>query len=318
MRIINWFLLLLSLALLIVSGCARNNSVTGNVINNKAINEQKSFVERIDIKGSDTLLQMVSNLAEAYMKESPGVKISVTGGGSGTGIAALINGEIQIADSSRQIKKEELAQAESKGMKVQEFIIARDMLSIVVNKDNPIPKLTMQELARIFKGEITNWKELGGKNQTITLYGRQSTSGTYSFFMEHVLNGDYSPKMMNLEGNQAIIDAVKQDKTGIGYVGIGYLKDEQGKIIDGIKVVSIAITEDGEYITPLDDSKLENYPISRPLFQYLANPPKKGSALHRFLMFELSDKGQAIVEKSGYIRILPGDKEHNNALLAKI
>ncbi|MBN2053174.1 PstS family phosphate ABC transporter substrate-binding protein [Candidatus Woesearchaeota archaeon] len=310
---INWIFIVVILVAVLLAGCAGKNAVTGNVVK-----EQKSQVENIEIKGSDTLLQMVSNMAEAYRTSSPEVRISVTGGGSGAGIAALINGEIPIADASRPIKSEELKQAADKGMQVQEFAIARDMLSVIVNKDNPVEKLTMEQLSKIFKGEITSWKELGDVDKQISLYGRQSTSGTYAFFMEHVVQADYSPKMMNMEGNQAIIDAVKHDKSGIGYVGIGYLLDEAGKPIQGVRIVPVASDENSEYISPLDQSKIEEYPVSRVLFQYFANPPAKGSELHKFLLFELSEQGQRIVEKSGYIRLLPGDKQKNDALLAKI
>ncbi len=296
------------LLILLISGfyIINNKSpLTGNAVKNS---------DSLEIKGSDTLLQVVSNLAESYSNENKGIKLSVTGGGSGGGIASLINGEINIADASRKIKDEELANAEKNGMDVWEFIIARDMLSLIINKDNPIDKLTKDQLAKIYSGQITNWKELGGNDQKITLYGRQSTSGTYVFFMEHVIKGDYSPEMRNLEGNQAILDSVKQDKSGIGYVGVGYVADKQNEI----RIIKVAENENSEYISPIDKSKIDKYSISRPLYQYTAKKPEKNSEVFKFINFELSEEGEKIVENSGFDKLLPSDKEHNQELISKI
>lgn len=301
MRYVNLVVVLLSVIL--VAGCINENVTT-----------EKS-IEDIEIKGSDTLLQLVSNLAEAYTQNNPDARISVTGGGSGTGIAALINGEVNIADSSRPIKGKELKLAEERKVNPQEFIIARDMLSVVVHEDNPVSELTIDQISGIYKGEITNWEGVGGRDQKITLYGRQSTSGTYVYFMEEVIKGDYSPHMRNMEGNQAIIDAVKQDKTGAGYVGVGYVTDEGGRQINGIKTIKVAKDRNTPYISPLDESMLSEYPISRPLLQYLAEKPAMDSPIYDFLMFELSSEGQEIVEKSGFVSITGEDKEHNDEVL---
>ncbi|RLJ00331.1 MAG: phosphate-binding protein [Candidatus Aenigmatarchaeota archaeon] len=297
------------LLIVLISGCTTENKIIGEIANN---------VENIEIKGSDTLLQLVSNMAEAYIQNKPDAKISVTGGGSGTGIAALINGEIDIADASRRIKEEEMEQAKERGINPWEFIIARDMLSVIVSKDNPASKLTIEQISKIYKGEITNWNEVGGKNQEITLYGRQSTSGTYSYFMKKVVGGDYSPYMMNLEGNQAIVDAIKQDKLGIGYAGLGYISDEKGNPVGGIKIVEIAKDENSQYISPLDESKHSLYPISRPLLQYLAKKPVKDSMVYNFLKFELNPEGQEIVKEAGFVPITSEDRNHNNMLWNKI
>ncbi|MEK6873835.1 MAG: PstS family phosphate ABC transporter substrate-binding protein [Nanoarchaeota archaeon] len=296
------------LLILLISGfyIINNKSpLTGNAVKNS---------DSLEIKGSDTLLQVVSNLAESYSNENKNTKLSVTGGGSGGGIASLINGEINIADASRKIKDEELANAEKNGRDIWEFIIARDMLSLIVNKDNPIDKLTKGQLAKIYSGQITNWKELGGNDQKITLYGRQSTSGTYVFFMEHVIKGDYSPEMRNLEGNQAILDSVKQDKSGIGYVGVGYVADKQNEV----RIIKVAENENSEYISPIDKSKINQYSISRPLYQYTAKKPEKNSEVFKFINFELSEEGQKIVENAGFDTLLPSDKEHNQELISKI
>ncbi len=294
------------LMVILVSGCAgNNNNPTGN-----------SISQEIEIKGSDTLLQSVSNLAEAYTKNNPKARISVTGGGSGTGIAALINGEIDIADASRPIKEKEVQQAKERSIEPWEFIIARDTLSVIVHNNNPVTKLTKDEIGSIYSGKITNWKEVGGNDQKITLYGRQSTSGTYAYFMENIVKDDYSPHMRNMEGNQAILDAVKQDRTSIGYVGIGYILTSKGTPVPGIKIISIAEKQGTPYISPQDGNS--QYPISRALYQYFSGKPEKNSAIHNFLLFELSADGQEIVKRSGFFSITANDKKQNDNLLKKI
>lgn len=298
-------LLLLSF---LVNGCSSSDTAGAAVASH----------ETLEIKGSDTLVQVVSNLAEAYSKRNPATRLSVTGGGSGTGLAALLNGEVAIADSSRPISEKELKLAAERGLNPLEVIIGRDMLSVIVHKDNPLIKLTVDQISRIYKGEINNWKDVGGQDQPITLYGRQSTSGTYVFFMEHVVQGDYSPSMRNMEGTQAILEAVRQDKSGIGYVGRGYIADAGGKLLPGITALDVAWNPDGPYISPLDVSRRVDYPVSRPLFQYFAERPARASAAYNFLMFELSEEGQKIVEQSGFVPFFTEDVRSNEAALAPI
>ena len=298
------FGILLVLAIVVIIFLS-GNKISGNVI---------ADTGKIEIAGSDTLLQLVSGLAESYSKQNPNVKISVTGGGSGAGIASLINGNIDIADASRKIKQEELDNAAANGVKPFEFVIANDMLSVIVNEDNPVKKLTIDQLSEIFKGNITNWKQVGGDDKEITLYGRQSTSGTYTFFMEDVVKGDYSPEMRNLEGNQAILDAVKQDSSGIGYAGLGYIADESGNKVSGINVIEVS-KNNLDYFSPLNKQDLAVYPISRALFQYFSKKPEKGSAAYNFLMFELGKGGQDIVKQSGFMELTSSDVAHNNQKL---
>lgn len=292
-----------------IAGCSAEE-ITGGVVR-----ETVTVRESVEVKGSDTMVQLASTLAEKYSQQDTKARISVTGGGSGTGIAALINGEADIADSSRAMKEKELAQAKERGITPYEFIIARDMLSVVVHESNPVSELTMQQISSIFKGEIKNWKEVGGKNQPITLYGRQSTSGTYVFFMEDVVKGDYSPKMRNLEGSQAIVEAVKQDESSIGYDGLGYVVDEDGEIIKGLKAIRVARDENSAYLSPLDSASQGKYPISRSLYQYFARKPEPGSSLYNFLKFELSEEGQEIVTKSGFLPLTQTEKKQNQAVL---
>ncbi len=252
----------------------------------------------IQIKGSDTEVNLVQRLAEAFMKKHPEISIAVTGGGSGTGIAALINGKTDIANSSRPIRKEEIEQAKKRGINPVPIVFALDGLAIIVNKDLPINSVTLDQLADIFKGNISNWKELGGPDMPITPYGRQSNSGTYIFFRDNFLKGDYSPKVRRMNGNAQIVEAVKKDRSGIGYVGIGYVV-EKGKVVEGIKVLSIVVKGVGP-VSPLDREKVIKgiYPLRRPLYQYTNGKPK-GNIL-KFLRFELSPEGQRIVSEEGY------------------
>lgn len=276
-------------------------------------------VAPIVIKGSDTEVQIASNLVEAFLAKNPNANISVTGGGSGVGIASLLNQEIDVANSSRKIKDEELATAKSKNLNIREFVLAIDGLSVIVNPANPVKKLSLDKLGKIFQGKITNWKEFGGKDGKIVLYGRQSTSGTYMFFRDKVIKADYDPKMLNMEGNQAIVDGVKADVNGIGYVGVGYVVDQEDKSRTDIKVLDIVGTS-GVAISPLDKNAVKKgvYPISRPIFQYVSNLPKKGSLLEQLFLFEVSPEGQKIVEKSGFYSINEENIQQNNEFFKEI
>ncbi|MBC7348715.1 MAG: phosphate ABC transporter substrate-binding protein [Candidatus Aminicenantes bacterium] len=258
----------------------------------------------IQIKGSDTLVNLVQILAEEYMAKKPGTAIAVLGGGSGTGITAIINGTCDLANHSREWKQKELDLAYEKGVRPRIFAIAVDALSIIVNERNPIETLTMAQAGSIFRGEIKNWKILGGPDQKISLYGRQSNSGTYAFLQEHVLNNkNYSQEVKEMNGNAQIIEAVTQDLAGIGYVGVGYLFDENGQVRKGIKVLKIKKDENSPEYSPLDKEAVYSakYAISRPLYQCTNGKPS--AAVADFIRFELSPEGQAIVEKEGFFKI---------------
>ncbi|RFT16909.1 MAG: Phosphate ABC transporter, periplasmic phosphate-binding protein PstS [Candidatus Saccharicenans subterraneus] len=258
----------------------------------------------IQIKGSDTMVNLVQILAEEYMAKKPGTAIAVLGGGSGTGITAIINGTCDLANHSREWKPKELDLAYEKGVRPRIFAIAVDALSIIVNEKNPIETLTMAQVGSIFRGEIKNWKVLGGPDQKISLYGRQSNSGTYSFLQEHVLNNkNYSPDVKEMNGNAQIIEAVVQDLAGIGYVGVGYLYDEKGEVRKGLKVLKIKKDDNAPEYSPLDKEAVYSakYAISRPLYQCTNGKPS--AAVADFIRFELSPEGQAIVEKEGFFKI---------------
>ncbi|MBN1526249.1 MAG: phosphate ABC transporter substrate-binding protein [Candidatus Omnitrophica bacterium] len=267
--------------------------------------------EMVQIKGSDTLINMVQRLAEVYMEKRPSTAIAVTGGGSGTGIAALINRKCDIANASRTIKPKEVMDANSKGVDPKRIVVAIDALSIVTNTSNPVKKLTIAQIGKIYKGEITNWKEVGGNDARIALYGRQSNSGTYDFMKEVVMEGEYSPSLKSMNGNAQIVEAIKQDATGIGYVGVGYARDAAGSV----NVVKVAKDHSAGYFGPFNvaDVKSGRYPITRPLNQYVNGAPS--GAAKRFLMFELSDEGQSIVEKEGFFPVPDEYRKYNESTL---
>lgn len=262
--------------------------------------------DMLQIKGSDTLINLVQKLAEDYMAENPGKYVSVTGGGSGTGIAGIINNKCDVANASRLMKDKEIKQAKDLGVEPKRIVIAIDGLSIIVNQNNPLDKLTMDEVGKIFRGEISNWKEIGGNDMPITLYGRQSNSGTFDFMVEHVQKGDPASTMNRMNGNSQIVEAVKQDVSGIGYVGVGYAKEATG-----ITVLKIAKQAGGEYVSPLISSNVTSgkYPISRPLNQYVNGKP--AGAVKEFLQFELGIQGQRVVEDMGFFSIPEEYKQFN-------
>ncbi len=252
----------------------------------------------LQVKGSDTLINVVQKLAEEYMKANPDKMVSVTGGGSGTGISALINKKCDIANSSRLMKPKELELAASRASNPVRVVVALDSLSIIVNPDNLVEQLTVDQVGKIYKGEITNWKEVGGKDMPISLYGRQSNSGTYDFMIEEVMKGDYSPSMKQMNGNAQIVEGIKADPSSIGYVGVGYVKNSQG-----IKVLKVANKSGATAYSPLDVANVKNgnYPITRPLNQYVDGSLKGGAK--DFVAFELSAAGQKIVEEEGFFEI---------------
>lgn len=274
----------------------------------------------IIIQGSDTEVQLVSSLVEAFSEGNSAADISVAGGGSAVGIAALINGETDIANSSRKMKPEEITKAKEQGRDPQEFILARDGLSVIVHPSNPLTTISMEDLGKIFAGTMTNWKDVGGPDAPIVLYGRQSTSGTFGFFRDTVIKGDYSTSMRQMEGSQAILDGVKADEHAIGYIGVGYVKDETGTQKTEIKILTVSKVKGGVAYSPLDKSAVEKqlYPIARQIFQYVPAVPAKGSALEAFLKFEASAEGQAIVEKAGFYPAISADKKANDAFFALI
>ena len=256
----------------------------------------------LQLKGSDTMVNLGQAWAEKYMEENPDDFIAVTGGGSGTGIAALINGTCDIAMSSREIKEKEIDLAKQRGINSFEIKAALDGLAVVVNPKNPVSKLTINQLSDIFTGKITNWKELGGVDAKIVILSREVNSGTHVYFKEHIVRkGDpaskeeFSPRALLLPSSQAIADEVAGNKDTIGYYGMGYISLKQ-------KPILVAKDEKSEYIAPLIDNVIKGtYPISRPLFLYTNGEP--AGAIKKFVDFMLSARGQKVVLETDFVPV---------------
>ncbi len=253
----------------------------------------------ITIKGSDTMVHLVSDWAEEFMKQAPDVEVAVTGGGSGTGIAALINGTTEICASSRDMKEKEKQQAKEKGVEVKEVVVARDGIAVIVNPKNPVKELEMQQIAQIYTGGYTKWSQVGGSDKGILVFSRESSSGTYAFFQEHVLkNKDYTQKAKLMPATSAIIESVSTDEDAIGYVGLGYALAAGNKV----KIIGVKADVNSPVVMPSDETVTSGqYSISRPLYLYV--PAKTNAEVTVFVDFCLSDAGQAIVKKEGYVAI---------------
>jgi len=252
--------------------------------------------QTITIKGSDTILPLGQRWSEAFMAKNPDVTIQVMGGGSGVGIAALINGSTDICEASRQIKPSEIDKLKERfNSPGVEIPIARDGLSVYVNDDNSVTELTMDQLKQIYLGKVTNWKDVGGADARIIMYGRENSSGTYAFFRENVLaNQDFAAQVQTLPGTAAVVNAVAKDNGGIGYGGAAYAK--------GVKHLKIKQDDKSTAYEPtLENVKIGQYPLSRHLFWYLRNKPT--GDVKKLVDFVLSPEGQEIVSKVGYFPV---------------
>jgi len=247
----------------------------------------------ITIKGSDTMVILGQRWAENYMREHPGCVVQVTGGGSGVGIAALINGGTDICASSRPIKDKEKEQVRARhGREVTEIPVALDGIAIFLNEANPVEELDLEQIEAVYRGRITDWKDLGGQPGKIICYGRENNSGTYMYFKEHVLkNQDFAAEVQTLPGTAAVINAVLKDKMAIGYGGIGYSK--------GVKAIKVAARKGDKSVAPdMEHVVAGTYPISRKLFFYTIGEPA-GEA-KAFIEWVLSEEGQKICQEVGY------------------
>lgn len=255
--------------------------------------------QSLSVKGSDTMVHLVSIWAEDFMASQPGIDISVTGGGSGTGIASLINGTTDICSSSRSLKEKELDLLRKANITPLEIPVARDGLVLIVHPENPINQLTTEQLRLIFTGKIKNWQEVGGPNQPIQVMSRESSSGTFVFFQEHVMNKeDYTPAARLLPGTSALVQAVAADRWTIAYVGLGFAEEAHGKV----KALAIQSPGQSAAVLPSEETiKAGSYAISRPLFFYTNGAPQ--GANKEFVDFCLSPTGQNIVRKAGYVPI---------------
>ncbi|MFH1875860.1 MAG: phosphate ABC transporter substrate-binding protein [Candidatus Omnitrophota bacterium] len=256
----------------------------------------------VQIKGSDTMVNLVQTWAEKYMEKNTGKFIAVTGGGSGTGLSSLISGTCDIAMSSRNIKEKEIELAKNKNIEPFEIKVALDGLAVVVNPANPVSNLTTDQLAGIFTGTITNWKEVGGNDQKIVVLSREVNSGTHVYFKEHVLRKldarskeEFAPGALMLSSSQAIAEEVSGNSGAIGYYGMGYISSRQ-------KAIAVAPNNTSEYVAPVIENVISGkYPISRPLFIYTNKTPQ--GDIKAFIDYALSVEGQKIVLETDFVPI---------------
>lgn len=276
-----WLALALAMAAAVgmVSGCTKETAA-GSLV----------------VKGSDTLVNLSAAWAEAFMEANEGVEISVQGGGSSTGFKALIDGMADLANASRPIKDSERQALEAKGKVPVAHVVACDAVNMVVHPSNPIRSLTMQQLSAILTGQVTNWKSLGGEDRPITVYSRETSSGTYAFVREHVMGDqDYVFSARLMPSSESILQAVSQDATAIGYVGLGY-------VTEAVRVLAVAVDDASPAVPPSIETVNDgSYPVARPLFVYSAGEP--GDLGKAFIEFCTSEAGRAITEEMGFVPV---------------
>src|SRR5688572_6408857 len=285
------FFLLISLFL---TSCNSSSSQTDS-------NSPATYIEN---KGSDTIVNLALAWAERYQTEHQDVQISVTGGGSGTGIAALVNGTVDIANASRAIKEEEIEEAKSNGVEPLEYIIARDAIAVIVNSENPVGELTLKQISDIYSGVITNWSEVGGEDRPIVKLSRETNSGTHVYFLEVVLrlgNSDdktlFSTDTLLLPSSEGIIAEVRQNPNAIGYDGLGYVPED-------LKMIAIAEEEGGAYVLPsISTVNDKTYPIARDLYMYTDGEPT--GIVKDYLDWILDSEAQEIVAELGFVPASP-------------
>ena len=284
--------LLLTLLMIFLSSCSPSEQT----------NIETPSQTYIENKGSDTIVNLALAWAEQYQEDHPDIHLSVTGGGSGTGIAALINGTVDIANASRQIKSKEIKLAEEEGIQPVEFVVARDAIAVIVNPENPVSELTLQQISDIYSGVYTNWSEVGGEDRPIVRLSRETNSGTHVYFLETVLrlgNKDnktlFSTNTLLLPSSEGIIAEVRQNPNAIGYDGLGYIPDD-------LKVIAIATKAGNDYILPsVETVNNGTYPIARDLYMYTNGEPT--GAIKDYLDWIVSAQAQEIVKKLGFVPI---------------
>jgi phosphate transport system substrate-binding protein len=287
------FLVFSLLTSLLLSSCG-SRSPSGAASDSKA--------QYIENKGSDTIVNLALAWAEKYQGEHADVRISVTGGGSGTGIAALINKTVDIANASRKIKQEEIDEAAANGVTPVEHIIALDAIAVIVNRDNPVDELTLQQISDMYSGKIRNWKEVGGEDRPIVRLSRETNSGTHVYFLETVVRlGSkedktlFSADTLLLPSSEGIISEVRQNPNAIGYDGLGYVPDD-------VKTIAIAKAEGDLYVLPsIATVKDKSYPIARDLYMY-TNGEATG-VVKEYLDWILSEEAQTIVADLGFVPV---------------
>lgn len=252
-----------------------------------------SYSQRI--KGSDTVLPVSQQAAENFMKKYPEARVTVTGGGSGVGISSLMDNTTDIAMLSRPVKFSEKMKLKEAKQDIKEIIIAYDALAVIVHPDNPVDRLTRKQLEEIFRGKITNWNQVGGKNQKIVVYTRETSSGTYEFFKESVLkNKNYMSGTLSMPATGAVIQSVSQTKGAIGYVGLAYVNNRT-------KPLAISYDDKLFSLPSVSNASKKLYPIVRPLYYYYNRQNEKN--IMPFIQYLLSDEGQTVIRTNGYVPI---------------
>ena len=289
----------LLLVLLLLTGCQTDSGTS-----TEAGTSGEVSADYIENKGSDTIVNLALAWAEKYQTVRPEVRISVTGGGSGTGIAALVNGTVDVANASRRIKPEEIEAVEANGAAPVEFVIARDAIAIIVHPDNPVNELTLQQISDIYSGVINNWNQVGGEDRPIVRLSRETNSGTHVYFLEEVLRlGEkenktlFSRDTLLLPSSEVISAEVRHNPNAIGYDGLGYVTDD-------LKVVAVASVPGNPYIFPSADTvNSGEYPVARDLYMYTAGEPT--GAVKEYLDWIFSAEAQQIVVELGFVPITP-------------
>ncbi len=288
--------LIFTILILSISGCSPSN--TGAADSNSQ--EPQIYIEN---KGSDTIVNLALAWAERYQTLYPEVRISVTGGGSGTGIAALINNTVDIANASRKIKDKEIENARDNGVEPIQLVIARDAIAVIVHPDNPVDALTLAQISAIYSGEYDNWLQVGGEDRPIVRLSRETNSGTHVYFLEQVLRqGDkeskilFSPYTLLLPSSEGIITEVSQNPNAIGYDGLGYVTEH-------VKVVTVAKEAGGEFVYPSAETvNTGQYPIARELYMYSNGEPT--GAVKDYLDWIMAAEAQQIVVDLGFVPII--------------
>jgi phosphate transport system substrate-binding protein len=290
-------LLVITILALVVGGC--NKEKPNDTQSGTPEAPTGASAKAVSIKGSDTMVNLGTALAEEYSLTTK-APVTVAGGGSGVGINALTTGDTDICEASREIKAEEMEQANKNGVTPVEHVIAFDGIAIIVNKKNPLKEITLKQIADLFTGKTANWKDAGGANGSVVLLSREATSGTHVFLKEHVMQrfdkkAEYAKAARFLPSNQAIHDEVEQNVNAIGYIGLGYVDDK-------IKVLPVALEDGKPFVTPsVDTIKDKSYPVSRPLYWYTNGEPTGNVA--SLLEFALGDAGQKIVADQGFVPV---------------
>jgi phosphate transport system substrate-binding protein len=292
-----------SLLALVLTSCASNsNLTTKSSLDTKSSGKSSASISNV---GSDTMVNLALAWAEAYHALHPEINVSVTGGGSGTGIAALVNGTVDIANASRVIKTEELLNADKLGLHPVEYVVAKDAIAVVVHPSNPINQLTLEQISAIYSGQINNWSELGGENRPIVRLSRETNSGTHVYFLETVIRLGkkddktlFSKDTLLMQSSEGIIVEVSQNPNAIGYDGLGYVTKD-------MKVLAIGTTAEGPFVLPSAATVNDgSYPVARDLYMYTPREPT-GAVKEYLDWVRLSSEAQAIVTQLGFVPVTP-------------